>query len=69
MICRVCGIAGDLMQYRPEIPDTGYKDCFTLTSEILHSQCKGGTWCDCQHMPTSPSMISQETEEARRRGR
>jgi hypothetical protein len=31
--------------------------------ERLHGECRGGTWCDCQHKP--PAGETAETAEGR----
>jgi hypothetical protein len=31
--------------------------------ERLHGECRGGTWCDCQHKP--PTAETAETAERR----
>lgn len=53
MICKPCGEAGDLSASMVDHPH--YKDHVDLVGIALvrvvelHDQCRGGTWCDCQH--------------------
>lgn len=40
MICEPCRNAGDISM--ETLGGTELK-------KLFHSECKGGTWCDCQH--------------------
>jgi hypothetical protein len=52
MICEVCASAADLISNvaHPEVP------MIVMLAEDLHSKCKGGSWCDCQHQLTRKSQ-------------
>lgn len=61
MICQSCCDAGDLYSKikgapRPsnvaEATDAMISGASVTRIKELHDQCPGGTWCDCQHMPT-----------------
>jgi len=39
MICKQCAAAADASDM---LPDDSYFE---------HEECRGGTWCDCQHRP------------------
>jgi hypothetical protein len=50
MICPPCKSAGDLVPVLGKITDQ--PTMVTLTRDKIkeyHGQCRGGTWCDCQH--------------------
>lgn len=42
MICQTCKEAAQLSE-----------DVDLETAKELHAKCKGGTFCDCQHKPTT----------------
>lgn len=49
MICIKCRTAADAK------PDGLHP--LNMVKRLLHEQCKGGTWCDCQHRePTSEAQ-------------
>lgn len=44
VICPSCTAAGKIM---PDVPAMAY---------LLHQDCRGGTWCDCQHDTTGTCL-------------
>lgn len=57
-ICKPCGEAGDLLQKlrtwpKPktitEAVEAIMTDSIGDRVKMLHAQCRGGSWCDCQH--------------------
>lgn len=54
MICAPCKAAGALLPPEMSAP------LFTVVRD-LHADCKGGTWCDCQHK-TDQSYITQQVK-------
>lgn len=50
MICMDCGKAGEMnWLLNTGTASTGLRDLMLEKAQTLHSRCKGGTWCDCQH--------------------
>jgi hypothetical protein len=57
MVCVKCSAAADLAEaaHTPEINPRGTIHGHTIGTIIglavgrLHSECRGGTWCGCQH--------------------
>lgn len=39
-ICTPCKAAGVIPRDKP---------LFAVEKKALHNQCRGGSWCDCQH--------------------
>lgn len=46
MICKPCQEGGEFMRKLGPDPSGRYT---SLSAQMLHNYCKGGTWCDCQH--------------------
>jgi hypothetical protein len=44
MICQNCRYAGTQLQHMAENP------ALAELVQVSHEQCRGGTWCDCQHL-------------------
>lgn len=69
MICKPCGIAGDLNKYVRE-NNGAWLQIGTRAADVasyLHLQCKRGTHCDCRHQTADP--VSKDSPQARRAGR
>jgi len=58
MVCQPCREAGSLLRLvklsadNPgmfSIPHQGVQVYFEQQAILLHKECQGGTWCDCQH--------------------
>jgi hypothetical protein len=69
MICQTCRDAGDLLQKlrtwpKPktvtEASEAIMSGMITERVEVLHEKCKGGSWCDCQHVMINPIAIKEE---------
>lgn len=60
MICRSCRDAGDLASSFKNVSiDTSLiRDGVVLRIKDLHSRCRGGGWCDCQHNSPLGSVTS-----------
>lgn len=48
MICLSCRKAGDLLATTARADPRSLAVMWS-TVQVLHDECKGGTWCDCQH--------------------
>jgi hypothetical protein len=48
MICEPCREAGALNLARKDYPGST-STWMEQQVILLHAECKGGTWCDCQH--------------------
>jgi hypothetical protein len=49
MTCPRCRTAGDMVTHARCETDIIVRRQLLPASAILHAQCRGGTWCDCQH--------------------
>lgn len=47
MICEKCRAAGRALKYGGA--ESEDESGGQLLAVYLHNQCRGGTWCDCQH--------------------
>lgn len=58
MICRHCARGGDLRQQLPPVRPGGDITASNRYNGLVrrinnaHRDCRGGSWCDCQHVDT-----------------
>jgi len=48
MICQSCRKAGDLLAATAQADPRSLAVMWS-TVQVLHNECRSGTWCDCQH--------------------
>jgi hypothetical protein len=66
MICKTCREAADLWSVMKESKTETIDDAITkiISGEYgsrvgeLHKQCKGSSWCDCQHVITREAIAT-----------
>lgn len=63
MICKPCGVAGDLVAvFRENKGNVTFHAPLRMIAGELHTMCKGSTHCDCQHMiDTEGKAIERQT--------
>lgn len=58
MICEPCRAAGALnAESVNRLPGSETERILRAAATREHSECKGGTWCDCQHF-SGPGLIN-----------
>jgi hypothetical protein len=64
MICQPCATAGDLCADPGPFPEAARN-----LAEGMHGDCRGGTWCCCQHnVPTVAELAERHARPGRPRG-
>lgn len=52
MICASCAAAGDMKKLTEGSLIEVVRGALAERINDLHAECRGGTWCDCQHLGT-----------------
>ena len=81
MICPKCAAAAEIQRSTPHFGNTVIafdtngpntqiscrsKDVLLKVGRLMHTECPGGTHCDCQHKDVGDTIDWQKVEEARR---
>lgn len=65
MICKQCRMGGDLSAELRATTANGFvSNPYPQAINDRHGQCKGRSWCDCQHAGT-PHALRAESHPAR----
>lgn len=62
MICAHCAAGADICD-APALPVAA-----RVLAIDMHKECKGGTWCDCQHVVPLHDQLVKRREAAARGG-
>ena len=75
MICRKCTAAAEIQTSIPRFGNTTtsfnldgevpIKEVMYKVGRLMHTECPGGTHCDCQHKDVGATVDWQKVEEAR----
>ena len=65
MICKMCATGADMQRRALEIKeeykgqDSEMSEALTKYGKKIHTKCKGGTQCDCQHEEVVPRRTTR----------
>ncbi len=54
MICEACATAGDLTTDPGPYPEAAHN-----LATAMHGDCRGSTWCCCQHQTVSVAVLAE----------